>query len=97
MQGHIILVVEPGLVLQWSQWISPRHAEANDACLVRIILAGCEGRHSTILLCLCPACMVVSDDLHEYCGSSAYWNIFWYSSGRSSFSAFLFARAILRD
>jgi hypothetical protein len=41
MQGHIILVVEPGLVLQWSQWISPRHAEANNVYLVRVVLAGC--------------------------------------------------------
>jgi len=97
MQGHIILVVEPGLVLQWGQWISPRHTEASNACLIRVVLAGCKGGYSAIFLCLCPACMLVSVDLHRYWGWLAYWNIFWYSSGRSSCSTFLFARAILRD
>lgn len=60
MQGHVILVVEPGLILQQSQRISPRHAEASAACLVRIVLAGRKGWYSAIFLRLCPASMVVS-------------------------------------
>ena len=97
MQGHVILVVEPGLILQQSQRISPRHTGANAACLVRIVLAGRKRGHSAIFLRLCPASLVVSVMIHAgIWATPAYWNIFWYSSGRSSFSTFLFARTIVR-
>lgn len=68
MQGHVILVVEPGLILQHSQRISPRHTEANVACLVRIVLAGREGGHSAIFLRLCPASRVVSMMIYSAIG-----------------------------